>query len=131
MIYSMINTGQRKAMMSKFLKILAIICVFLPLSINAQDQVFSFTESLEKLSIYEKEIIRGSKLDRVKSDGIRQALAEIFNQSEEQLSFLDSQISKKRERLDALLEEPESKDETPDSEPAAPVVVDQALQANK
>ncbi len=118
--------------MLKLFKTTAIICFCVSFNVNAQDEVFSFTESLEKLSNYEKDIIRSNKLDRLQSDGIRQSVVDILNQSDEQLSIVDSQISTKRERLAALLEEPESNNETDTDEAiSAPVVVDQALQANK
>ena len=119
-------------MITNLLKFVVLICLLLSLSTNAQDRIFSFTESLEKLSNYEKDIIRSNKLDRVQSDGIRQAVVEILNQSDEQLSNLDAQINTKRERLAALLEEPESNNEADAGEAiSAPVVIDQALQANK
>jgi len=113
----------------------SITFIFLSISINAKasEETFSFTESLEVLSSYEKDIIRVGTLDRAKSDNIREALIDIFNQSETQLSSLDSQISKKRERLAALLEEPEQATET-DTEAESIVitpVVDQALLRNK
>ena len=120
------------AMTLKLFKITAIIFFCVSLNVNAQGEVFSFTESLEKLSSYENDIVRSNKLDRLQSDGIRQSVLEILNQSDQQLSVLDAQISTKRERLAALLEEPEAKDDTDASEAiSAPVVIDQALQANK
>ena len=111
---------------------IAIICLILSNGASAQDDTFSFTESLEILATYEKDIVRNSKLDRAKSDGIRQALTDILSKSEAQLSSLDSQISKKRELLSALLEEPEAvKDAESSDEPSAVEVVDQALKTKK
>ena len=111
---------------------IAIICLILSNGASAQDDTFSFTESLEILATYEKDIVRSSKLDRAKSDGIRQALTDILSKSEAQLSSLDSQISKKRELLSALLEEPEAvKDAESSDEPSAVEVVDQALKTKK
>ncbi|MBX2847805.1 MAG: DUF3772 domain-containing protein, partial [Acidiferrobacterales bacterium] len=97
------------------------------------DETFSFTESLEILSNYEKDIVRIGSLDRAKSDNIREAVTDIYNQSETQLSKLDSQIRKKRERLAALLEEPQQALETDtDSESKATTpVIDQALLRNQ
>jgi len=111
---------------------IAIICLILLNGASAQDDTFSFTESLEILATYEKEIVRSNKLDRAKSDGIRQALTDILGESEAQLSSLDSQISKKRELLSALLEEPEAVIGAESSdEPSAVEVVDQALKTKK
>jgi len=94
--------------MRYFIQTILLLTFLLVQLALAADKNFSFTESIDALSNYEKDIVGVGVLDKSKSDEIRQALVQIFDESEAQLASLDLQISNKRDRLAALLEEPAS-----------------------
>ena len=112
----------------------SLFFLLLPFSAFALDEEFSFSESLDNLSSYEQTIVRSGVLEKSDAEKIRQALLVILQKSDAQLSTLDTQIGKKRERLAALLEKP-SEEPKPDSENTEPLsiesTVDQALLRNK
>ncbi len=112
----------------------SLFFLLLPFSVFALDEEFSFSESLDNLSSYEQTIVRSGVLEKSDAEKIRQALLVILQKSDAQLSTLDTQIGKKRERLAALLEKP-SEEPKPDSENTEPLsiesTVDQALLRNK
>jgi len=120
--------------MNYFIQIAVLVCLMLSTGVSAQDETFSFTESLEKLTAYEKNIARIGVLDKRKSEKLRQALLEIQEQSVNQLASLDSQINKKRERLAALLEQPAKQKSSAADESEPPKIYsvdDPALLRNK
>ncbi len=94
---------------------------------------FSFTEELDSLSIYEKEIIGIDAIDRGRSVEIRQALTLILNNSETHLATLDNSITIKRDRLAALQDQPDANDsDKEDAEIAvSSVTLDPILLRNK
>ena len=90
----------------------------------------SFTEALDSLSIYEKEIVRADKLKKPRINEIRQALIEIQNESDIELKKLDDDLKTKRERLTALLEQPNPSELGKDGSSENVVVADEILLSN-
>lgn len=90
----------------------------------------SFTEALDDLSTYEKEIVRADELDKQRIVELREALIEIQIESDTHLKELDKDLETKRERLSALLEQPASVEDD-DVEPASDIVTtDEVLLSN-
>lgn len=102
-------------------------------AVLAQVELFSFTDSLDRLSDFEKDTVRMGVLEKSEGDEIRQAVLEILARSEAELAALDLQISKKRERLATLMERPEARTEaeTSDESSVATPIVDTALVRNR
>lgn len=102
-------------------------------AVLAQVELFSFTDSLDRLSAFEKDTVRMGVLEKSEGDEIRQAVLEILARSEAELAALDLQISKKRERLATLMERPEARTEaeTSDESSVATPIVDTALVRNR
>ncbi len=120
--------------MQHFIQTILIFCLVLSQGVHATDETFSFTDSLDKLTTYEKDIARIGALDKPKAEQIRRALLEIQEQSIDQLAGLDSQINKKRERLAALLEQPDTAEGLAADESESPEIYsgdDRALLRNK
>ena len=91
-----------------------------------------FAEVLDDLSTYEKEIVQVSVLNEVRSREIRQALIIILNESSTNLTALDNDIVKKRERLAALLKKPTTENDPDKSNSLEGVVeLDPILLRNK
>ena len=89
-----------------------ILCLFALCFACIGQNVFalSFTEALDNLSSFEKEIVRVDKLEKQRLTEIRQALIDIQNESDIKIRELDSELKTKNERLNALLEQPTSAD---------------------
>jgi len=108
-----------------------LLCLFALCFVFIGSNVFalSFTEALDNLSSYEKEIVRADKLDKQRLTEIRQALIDIQNESDIKIRELDSELKTKNERLSALLEQPTSADLT-EGGVAENTVVDEILMRN-
>ena len=105
------------------LYVVALIAAFSAHNLYA----LSFDETLDDLSNYEKEIVRADELDKMRIIEIREALIEIQNESSTALKELENDLTTKRERLNALLEQPASSELSEDETSATIDVVDQTL----
>ncbi len=94
--------------MKIFLKLFVFSSLLFISQALAQDEAFSFAESMAQLSTYEETIAKVGRLEPNESDNIRLALNDIRDQAEKQLTRLDTDIQQKQERLTTLLEKPDT-----------------------